>query len=179
MCLSKTKNFKQIEASRKPPSGVQLPHEEFLLQLPGQTLGAVRRKARLRDPGSRASSPLELHNLLSWVHPGFSVFAGPPVDGAAVASLESQGRYITRPALGMGALEKVDDDNLALETPPDPRTGATRVVLDPMEWIHRPRFLSFSHRFLLAPLDRNAYITPEVARRMGPKSLPCFRVDLK
>ena len=86
------------------------------------------------------------------------MFAGPPVDGAAVASLESQGRYITRPALGMDALEKVDDDNLALETPPDPRTGATRVVLDPMEWIHRPRFLSFSHRFLLAPLDRNAYI---------------------
>jgi len=38
-------------------------------------------------------------NLLSWVHPGFSVFAGPPVEAAALTSLESQARYITRPAL--------------------------------------------------------------------------------
>jgi len=78
-----------------------------------------------------------MHNLLSWVHPGFSVFAGPPVDGAALASLQSQSRYITRPALAMDALDELDDGNLALETPPDPRTGATRVVLDPLEWIHR------------------------------------------
>jgi hypothetical protein len=46
------------------------------------------------------------------------------VDGVAVTSLESQGRYITRPAL-------------ALQTPPDPRSGATLLVLDPLEWIHR------------------------------------------
>ena len=78
-----------------------------------------------------------MHNLLSWAHPGFSVFAGPPVDGAAVASLESQSRYITRPALAMDALEKLDDGTLSLETPPDGRTGATRVVLDPLAWIHR------------------------------------------
>ena len=37
----------------------------------------------------------------------------------------------------MDALEKLDDGALALETPPDPRTGAIRVVLDPLEWIHR------------------------------------------
>ena len=78
-----------------------------------------------------------MHNLLSWVHPGFSVFAGPPVDGPALAALESQSRYITRPALTMDALEKLDDGTLSLETPPDPRTGATGVVLDPLEWIHR------------------------------------------
>jgi hypothetical protein len=78
-----------------------------------------------------------MHNLLSWVHPGFSVFAGPPVDGAALAALESQSRYITRPALAMDALEKLEDGTLSLDTPPDPRTGATRVVLDPLEWIHR------------------------------------------
>ena len=58
-----------------------------------------------------------MHNLLSWVHPGFSVFAGPPADGAALASLESQGRYITRPALAMEALEKLADGRLTLETP--------------------------------------------------------------
>ena len=71
-------------------------------------------------------------NLLSWVHPGFSVFAGPPVDGALVTSLESQGRYITRPALAMDALQILDDGNLALETRPDPRTGVTGLVLDPL-----------------------------------------------
>jgi hypothetical protein len=78
-----------------------------------------------------------MHNLLSWVHPGFSVFAGPPVEAAALASLESQARYITRPALAMDALQKLDDGNLALDTPPDPRTGATLLALDPLEWIHR------------------------------------------
>ena len=78
-----------------------------------------------------------MRNLLSWVHPGFSVFAGPPVDGASAASLESQGRYITRPALAMDALQQLDDGNLALETPADPRTGATLLALDPLEWMHR------------------------------------------
>ena len=37
----------------------------------------------------------------------------------------------------MDALRKLEDENLALDTPPDPRTGATLVVLDPLEWIHR------------------------------------------
>jgi len=59
------------------------------------------------------------------------------VDAAALAALESQSRYITRPALAMHALEKLQDGTLSLDTPPDPRTGATRVVLDPLEWIHR------------------------------------------
>ncbi len=59
-----------------------------------------------------------MHNLLSWGHPGFSVFAGPPVDAAALPALESQSRYITRPALAMDALERLDDGSLSLETPP-------------------------------------------------------------
>jgi hypothetical protein len=77
-----------------------------------------------------------MRNLLSWEHPGFSVFAGPAVDAAALTALEAQGRYITRPALAMDALEKLNDGRLSLETPPDPRTGATMVALDPLEWIH-------------------------------------------
>ena len=55
-------------------------------------------------------------NLLLWVHPGFSVFAGPPVATPALTSLESQARYTTRPALAMDALQKLDDGRLALET---------------------------------------------------------------
>jgi hypothetical protein len=42
-----------------------------------------------------------------------------------------------RPRPGHDALRTLDDDNLALETPPDPRTGATLVILDPPEWIYR------------------------------------------
>jgi hypothetical protein len=59
------------------------------------------------------------------------------IEGAAAASLESQARTITRPALAMDALQKPDDGRLTLETPPDPRTGATTITLDPLEWIHR------------------------------------------
>jgi hypothetical protein len=77
-----------------------------------------------------------MRNLLSWVHPGFSVFAGPPVE-ASSALLEYQARYITRPSLAMDALRKRDDGTLAMQTPPDPRTGAGYAVFDPLEWIHR------------------------------------------
>ena len=37
----------------------------------------------------------------------------------------------------MNALHKLQDGNLALATPPDPRTGATVLAFDPLEWIHR------------------------------------------
>jgi len=78
-----------------------------------------------------------MKNLLSWVHPGFTVFAGPPVQPGALESLESQARYIARPAMAMDALRQRPDGTLAMESPPDPRTGAALLVLDPLEWIHR------------------------------------------
>jgi hypothetical protein len=37
----------------------------------------------------------------------------------------------------MDALQKTDGGRLAVQTPPDPRSGATRLVLDPLEWIQR------------------------------------------
>ena len=58
-------------------------------------------------------------------------------DGAALTALESPGRYITGPTLAMDALQRLRDGNLVLETPPDPRTGATGLVLDALEWIPR------------------------------------------
>ena len=78
-----------------------------------------------------------MNNLLSWVHPGFTVFAGPPVEAGNLESLESQARYIARPAMAMDALEQRRDGTFAMETPLEPRSGATLVVLDPLEWIHR------------------------------------------
>ena len=37
----------------------------------------------------------------------------------------------------MDGLQKLDDGSLVLETPPDPKSGATSIALDPLEWIHR------------------------------------------
>ena len=98
---------------------------------------AFRRMLLLRLHQAERLSESFMQNLLSWVHAGFSVFAGPPVDAAEIASLESQARYITRPALAMDALRELDDGRLVMETPPDPRTRATSIELDPLEWIHR------------------------------------------
>jgi hypothetical protein len=66
----------------------------------------------------------------------FSVFAGPPVQTSEIGSLESQARYITQPVLAMDALEKQADYRLVMETPPDPKTGAASIELDPLAWIH-------------------------------------------
>jgi hypothetical protein len=56
---------------------------------------------------------------------------------AYLESLESQARYIARPAMAMDALQQQPDGILAMETPPNPRSGATLIVLDPLGWIHR------------------------------------------
>ena len=37
----------------------------------------------------------------------------------------------------MDALQRLDDGSLVVETPPDTKTGATSMTLDPLEWIHR------------------------------------------
>jgi len=82
------------------------------------------------------------------------------IDGAALASLEWQGRYITRPALAMNALRKLETRGwrrvAGMSTPQKPCPGRQRAACAESSPIF-PRFLSFSHRFPLAPLDRNAY----------------------
>jgi len=110
---------------------------------PAAVMEVFRRLFLQRLHRAERLSETFMHNLLSWVHPGFTVFAGPAVEADALASFESQGRHITRTALAMDALETLDDGMLLLETPPDPRTGATQVVLDPLEWIHRITTLMF------------------------------------
>ena len=37
----------------------------------------------------------------------------------------------------MDALANHADGRLVIETPPDPKTSATSIDLDPLEWIHR------------------------------------------
>jgi hypothetical protein len=75
-----------------------------------------------------------MENLLGWVHPGFSVFAGEAV--SSEQQLERIARYIARPALAIDSLRRRWDGTLEIQTPPDPRTGATIRVFDPLEWIH-------------------------------------------
>jgi hypothetical protein len=96
-----------------------------------------RRVLVLRQLQAERLSESFMQNLLSWVHSGFSVYAGPPIEAVEIASLESQARYITRPVLGMDALRKLDGGSLVMETPPDPKSGATSITLDELEWIHR------------------------------------------
>jgi len=99
---------------------------EFL-PLPSLDASAVREVFRrmllLRLHQAERLSESFMQNLLSWVHSGFSVYAGPPVEAAEIPSLESQARYITRPVLAMDALEKLDGGSLVLETPPDPASA--------------------------------------------------------
>jgi hypothetical protein len=127
--------------------GVFSPEGEFL-PLPSLDTSAVMEVFRhlllKRLHQAERLSERFREQLLSWVHPGFSVFAGPRVEHPACGieaghkqSLESQARYITRPALSMDALQKKPDGSLTLQTPPDPRTGASSITLDPLEWIHR------------------------------------------
>jgi hypothetical protein len=120
--------------------GVFTPAGEFL-PLPSLDTSAVmeafRRLLLKHLHQAERLSENFMQNLLSWVHSGFSVFAGPPVEAPEINSLESQARYITRPALAMDALQKQQDGNFAMKTPGEPRTGATLLVLDPLEWIHR------------------------------------------
>ena len=50
--------------------------------------------------------------------------------------LERLARYITRPPLAADSIRRRDDGLLQITTPPDPRTGSTVRLLDPLDWIH-------------------------------------------
>ena len=76
---------------------------------PSAVLQVFRRMLLLRLHKAERLTESFMHNLLSWVHPGFSVYAGPQVDAAERASQESQARYMTRPAVAMDSLQKLDD----------------------------------------------------------------------
>jgi Putative transposase len=51
-------------------------------------------------------------------------------------SFERVARYITRPALAIDSIRRREDGRLEIQTPLDPRTGATVRIFDPLEWIH-------------------------------------------
>jgi hypothetical protein len=55
-----------------------------------QTFEVFRRMLLWRLNQAERLSESFMQNLLSWVHSGFSVYAGSPVDAVEVASMESQ-----------------------------------------------------------------------------------------
>lgn len=75
-------------------------------------------------------------SLLGWVHSGFSVHAQQRVDAGDLPGIERLARYITRAPIALERLEPAEKGGVRIATPPDPRTGATCVRLDPLDWIH-------------------------------------------
>ena len=112
---------------------------EFL-ELPSVDTAAVgevfRRLLLRRLHAQERLSERFMHNLLGWVHPGFSVFAGDIIPTEDRQRLERVARYIARPALAIDSIRRREDGRLEIQTPPDPRTGATVRIFDPLEWIH-------------------------------------------
>jgi hypothetical protein len=77
-----------------------------------------------------------LHSLLSWQRSGFSAHADKPVEAVGRSSLERLLRYITRAPIRIDSIEIDDEGHVRIATPPDPKSGTTELVVDPLEWIH-------------------------------------------
>ena len=77
-----------------------------------------------------------LDSLLNWVHSGFSVFARQLVLPEDPPAIERLARYLVRAPMPQSHMEKGEGDLILLRTPPAPRTGATQLELDPLDWIH-------------------------------------------
>jgi hypothetical protein len=52
------------------------------------------------------------------------------------ASLALGPRGLTRPPIAIGSVHLTPDGQVLVSTPPDPRTGESAKILDPLEWIH-------------------------------------------
>jgi hypothetical protein len=94
-------------------------------------------RLELTAPGQGDGFSEEFHKvLLSWVHPGFSVHVGPAILPDDKTALKHLARYCTRAPLRLDALEETAQ-GVVVRTPPDPRTGQTQLILDPLALIHR------------------------------------------
>jgi HxlR-like helix-turn-helix len=67
-----------------------------------------------------------MENLLSWVHPGFSVFAGESLSPQDAGQLECRARYITRTPLAADSIRRRDEGRFNLLGKTRIKTGAPR-----------------------------------------------------
>ncbi|UCF67519.1 MAG: transposase zinc-binding domain-containing protein [Acidobacteriota bacterium] len=72
-----------------------------------------------------------MQNLLSWEHSGFSARLGVAIGADDRAGLERLVRYIVRVPVPAGTV-RIAGRAVIVCTPPDPRTGATQLSLDPL-----------------------------------------------
>ena len=91
-------------------------------------LGRLHRAKRLSEEF--------LKSLLAWRRSGFSAHCDKPARADDRSSLERWVRYITRAPIRIDTIGIDDEGRVRITTPPDPRSGATELVLDPLEWIH-------------------------------------------
>jgi hypothetical protein len=76
--------------------------------------------------------------LLSFGHGGgFSVYGRHLILNEEPARLAHMSRYMVRPPVSADRVHESPDGRVLLEIPPDPKTGATVLVLDAMEWLRR------------------------------------------
>ena len=79
-----------------------------------------------------------LDRLLTWRHGGgFSVYARHLILDEEPARLAHTARYLVRPPVAAGRVRASADGRVLLRIPPDPRTGATTIELEPLEWLRR------------------------------------------
>ena len=74
--------------------------------------------------------------LLSWVRPGFSVRATQVVEPDDPERLERLARYVVRAPFLQDGARPTPEGPVVVPTPPDPRTGAEELHLDPLDWVH-------------------------------------------
>ncbi len=120
------------------PGGIAIPgpaYDETFERLLTETfrrlvLEALRREERI--------SEAFLESLLAWRHGGgFSVYARHLILNEEPARLAHMSRYLVRPVVAGDRVHETADGRVLLDIPPDPKTGATALVLDPLEWIRR------------------------------------------
>jgi hypothetical protein len=93
-------------------------------------LEALRKEERI--------SETFLESLSTWRHGGgFSAYARHMILNEEPARLAHMTRYLVRPPVATDRVHATVDGRVLIETPPDPHTGATAVVLDPLEWVRR------------------------------------------
>lgn len=78
-----------------------------------------------------------IDRIETWRHSGFSVYGEQLVMPGEHDRLERLARYLTRPPLPLASVSEDAQGRVRVKTPPDPRTGATELVLDPCDWVHQ------------------------------------------
>jgi hypothetical protein len=120
--------------------GVVTPDGAFLPLLEPDVAAIAELFRRLLLAELRAAERLSeaFHaRLLGWSPSGFSVHGAQVAHTDEPAKLERLARYISRAPFVLGKMELLADGRVRVETPPDPRSGQTSIVLDALEFVHR------------------------------------------